>query len=214
MKFNDNIDFYGVFNFKSIDAEGNILDEYNEKNLIMDAARNNMAQLVGGVTTGGDTSAGLAINKFVLGTLGHVGTDILDAQQVGESDISKPASDRTFDSQRSKIFSEAISGAVNYRIGFDATGGNDVTLTASGQRYEANSQVGSSEPGNTVRRVVSGRTVTYTVTIPVDNANSDVPLAYTEAALYAGGEIFSMKTFPARIKENTVKFEISWSIIF
>jgi len=214
MNFNDNIDFYGVFNFKSIDADGNVLDEYKEKNLIMDAARNNMAQLVGGVTTGGDTSAGLSINKFVLGTRGHVGTDILDAQQVGESDVDKQIYYRTFDSQRSDLFSEAISGSVNYRIDFDATGDNDVTLTVDGQRYEAGTVVGAIENGNTVRRVVSGRTVTYTVTVPVDNANDANPLAYTEAALYAGAEIFSMKTFPARIKENTVKFEISWSIIF
>ena len=39
-------------------------------------------------------------------------------------------------------------------------------------------------------------------------------MSYTEAALYAGDNIFSMKTFPARVKEDTVKLEITWSIVF
>lgn len=214
MNLNDNIDFYGVFNFKSLDENDNVLDEYTEKNLIMDSARNNMAQLIGGVTSGNGASIGYAINRFVIGTKGHVGNDILDFQQVGETDTSKPVGHQTFDGARQSLFSEAIVGAPNYRITLDPTGDNDITVTADGQRYEGSNSVGAPETGNTVRRLVSGRTVTYTVTIPVDNANAATPLAYTEAALYAGSEIFSMKTFPARVKENTVKFEISWSIIF
>jgi len=218
MLLNDKIDFYGVFSFKSLDKDGQVLDEYSEKNLIMDSARTNMAQLIGGVTSGSTSTAGYEINQFVLGTRGHVGTNILDYQKVGETDTSKPAGDQSFDSSRTDLFSEAISGAVNYRIPFVGTGDSDITVSGTGTRYNANTAVGAAEGGNTIRRVVSNRTVTYTITIPAQNANSgdtvDPVVAYTEAALYAGSEIFSMKTFPARVKEDTVKFEITWSIIF
>lgn len=217
MLLDDGIDFKGVFSLKEYDINDNLIGEYSEKNLIMDGARTNMAQLVGGVNTGG-TAAGLAINKLVLGTRGHRGTNILDFQKVGEVDNTKPTGNRSFDSGRTRLFSEAISGQINYRITFNAAGGSDVTVNANGRRYSGNIAQGSNQAGNTVRRVVNDRTVTYTITIPVTNANSGVisdPIVpYTEAALYAGDEIFSMKTFPARVKEDTVKFEISWSIIF
>lgn len=212
MKLNENVDFYGVFSMKSLDKNGNVIDEYHEKNLIMDKARNNMAKLIGGVTSGPET--GQQINRFVIGTLGHTNTDILDQLQVGETDTSKPVTDQTFDSARSNLFSEAISNANNYRIDFDVSGDDDVTISADGQMYEQNSPTGNVENNNTIRRVVVDRTVTYTISIPVDNANLTDPVAYTEAALYAGPDIFSMKTFPARVKEETVSFEISWSIIF
>lgn len=218
MSFKDDIRIKGIFSIKALNSKDEVIDEYTEKNLIMDTARNNMAQLVGGVTTGAGDLPGLAINKFVIGTRGHVGTDILDAQEVGEEDTSKPSGERIFDPTRTQLFSEAISGEINYHVDFDVTGGIDVTdSSASGQRYLDTTPDGSAETNNVVRREVSGRTTTYTITIISANGNDSTPtdpIAYTEAALYAGGEIFSMKTFPARVKEDTVKFEITWSIIF
>ena len=208
MILNDQVNFVGVFSIKAFNADGTV-DEYTEKNLIMDEARRNMAQLVGGVTSAGDTR-GMHINQFVLGTKGHNGTDILNYIKVG---------DAGFTSARTSLFSEDIADAKNYRIGFDTTGGLDVTdANATGRMYAGGAAGIIDSTKNTVRRVVSDRTVTYTITVPATNANSgdaDNPVvAYTEAALYAGDEIFSMKTFPARVKEDTVKFEITWSIIF
>lgn len=208
MILNDQVNFVGVFSIKTFNADGTV-DEYTEKNLIMDEARRNMAQLVGGVTTPGDVQ-GMHINQFVLGTKGHNGTNILNYIKVG---------DAGFTSARTSLFSEATSGAKNYRIGFATTGGLDVTdAKATGRMYSGSSAGAIDSVKNTVRRVVSDRTVTYTITVPATNANSgdaaNPVVAYTEAALYAGGEIFSMKTFPARVKEDTVKFVITWSIIF
>lgn len=208
MILNDQVNFVGVFSIKAFNADGTV-DEYTEKNLIMDEARRNMAQLVGGVTTPG-ASQGMCINKFVLGTKGHNGTDILNYIKVG---------DAGFTSARTSLFSEAISDAKNYRISFDPVGDVDITDEGAVGRMYAGDVAGTFDTiKNTVRRVVSDRTVTYTITVPATNANSGDPenpvVAYTEAALYAGDEIFSMKTFPARVKEDTVKFEITWSIIF
>jgi hypothetical protein len=206
MVLNDKIDFQGVFSIKAFKTDGTI-EEYNEKNLIMDEARSNMAQLVGGVNTGADT-LGSPINKFVIGTLGHVGTNILDYKKVGEND---------FDSTRTSLFSEVTAGALNYRIPFNPVGDTTITdAAATGTMYSGTTAGSADGTKNTIQRVVADRTVTYTITIPAACANNGGldPIAYTEAALYAGGEIFSMKTFPARVKEDTVKFEITWSIIF
>jgi hypothetical protein len=203
MILNDKIDFFGKFSFKAFHADGSV-EEYEEKNLIMDKARNNMAQLIGGITSA-STNQGRPIDTFVLGTQGHV-TNILTPKQVGSDG---------FDSTLSKLFSETANSTF-YKLSFDPYGADDITIPVSGILTEAGT-TGSIQTGNTVRRVVSERTVTYTITIESQNANSSsigVPLAFTEAALYCGDDIFSMKTFPARVKENTVKFEIVWSIIF
>lgn len=211
MLLHDDLKIQGIFSIYSIDKNGNIIDKYEEKNLIMDRARQNMAQLIGNVTTG--ASLGQPINKFVIGTLGHVGTDILNYKRVGENE---------FTSARTKLFSEENSSALNYLIEFSVAGDSDVTVQVDGKRRNGLTVVATeSAVKNTVRRIVGGdqgRTVTYEITIPAENANSGNPenpvVAYTEAALYAGDDIFSMKTFPARVKENTVELKVVWSIIF
>lgn len=198
MKLNDKIDFVGHFSMKIFKADGSV-EVYEDKNLIMDLARSNMAELVGGY------DIGLPINRFVIGTKGHVGTDILDYIQVGTSG---------FETTRTQLFSEELS-EFNYQIPFDCTGATATVLDDAAEGYI------DGDAGNTqtckVQRTVSDRTVTYIITIPdnAGNASGESPVvAYTEAALYAGTDIFSMKTFPARVKEDTVKFEITWSIIF
>lgn len=208
MILRDKVDMVGDFTFRTRNASGHITDEYRDTNLIMDKARSNMAQLVAGVNDGAGSN-GDPINAFVLGTMGHVGTNILENKQVG---------DLGFDSTREDMFSEEDIAGVNYRVTFDPAGGLDVSTDGSGQNF-----VGTT-PGPIdgivcpVRRVVSDRTVTYTISIPIENANplevGVQAIAYTEATLYTGDDIFSMKTFPARVKEDTVSFEIIWSIIF
>jgi hypothetical protein len=216
MNFKDKVNCVGQFSIKSIDENNKVIDEYTEKNLIMDEARVNMAQLIGGVSSSSDP-----INLFVIGTAGHVGTDILDYKKVGEN---------FFDSTREGLYSEIdpndISGGLsdvtdagyNYRISFNPDGDADLDLTPTGTMYNGVTVGATDGVVNTINRLVVDRTVTYTITIPATNGNSNDlgnPLiAYTEAALYASGSIFSMKCFPARVKEDTVKFVIVWSIIF
>jgi len=209
----DKIDFYGHFSIKQLDIAGNVLDYYEDKNLIMDTARTNMAEIIGGMTT-----AGIPINQFRIGTSGHVSTNILDAQEVGETDATKTGGNQIFDTTKTGLFSEIETAAINYRIPFDAAAvGADVTVSGTGTRYEAGTAVGSAETSNTIQRVVAGATVTYTITIIPANGNAAVPttpVPYTEAGLYAGTELFAMKTFPARVKESTTQFVVTWSIIF
>ena len=204
MDLNDKIEFVGHFSITAYKKDGTV-ETYEDKNLIMDLARVNMAQLVGGVITGGAGVEGKSIDRFVLGTEGHVVGNILDYKKVGTNG---------FDSTRTNIFSEA-SGGEYYVIPFNNDGGTDTT-TNPATCY--NSKLPTTLETCTVRRTVQDRTVTYTITIPEVSGNSSAVdssvIAYTEASLYAGDDIFSMKTFPARVKEDTVKLLISWSVIF
>lgn len=79
------------------------------------------------------------------------------------------------------------------------------------------------DPGSiddvTVEVDSTGNVTKYIIFIPQNKANNahvnDVDvIAYTEAALYAGGNIFSMRTFPARTKDSNLEFKITWSITF
>lgn len=215
----DKINFYGEFSIKQLDKNGNVLSIYEDKNLIVDTGRSNMAEIIGGVTATGDI-----IDSFVIGTFGHMGSDILDPQAVDEQDTDKTALGvDTFDVDMVSLFSEvlaasAFSTSENYKIEFDVTGTADETdATATGTPYIVGVAGTPDASANTVRRVVADKTVTYTITIPITNGNAVVPttpIAYTEAGLYAGTDLFAMKTFPARVKESTTQLIITWSIIF
>ena len=71
--------------------------------------------------------------------------------------------------------------------------------------------------------VQSDTTVTFTFTIGKENANEEyssgekytLPTSlFNEAALYVNNRIFSMKTFSTKVKDESVKLKITWSIIF
>jgi hypothetical protein len=207
MFLKDNIvNVKGHFKVEMFKTDGSV-EVYEDKNLIMDTARNNMAELIGGYTEGN------RITKFSLGNKGHNGTDILDYKKVGENN--------EFISSRTKMFSEdpAYDDENNqenfvYEIKFDSAS-SSATITDSNAQ---GSIVGSSTSQTCeVKRVVSDRTCTFTITVPDIAGNppgEGAVIAYTEASLYAGNKIFSMKTFPARVKEDTVKLVITWAIIF
>lgn len=43
--------------------------------------------------------------------------------------------------------------------------------------------------------------------------NSEISI-FTEAGLYVNGRLFSMKTFPAKVKDDTTELKVTWRIIF
>ena len=211
MNLEDNVGCVGHFSIKTFSDDGSV-ETYEDKNLIMNLARESMAMSIGGPTTGADKAT--PITEFRLGTRGHLGSDILDNVQVG----ADGADGTKFDADRAYMFSEK-PGNVDYayQMTFDPTGATDVTRVIGGKLMSNTTTSVTDSSGNSIQRVVSGRTITYTITIPAQNANppQNDPkpvIAYTEACLIAGTKMFSMKTFPARVKENTVKFEITWSI--
>jgi hypothetical protein len=205
MNLTDNVSLKGYFSIKCIHKDGTI-DEYTEKNLIMDTARNDMTDLIGGRTIGSP------INKLVLGNKGHIGTDILNYKKVGEEG---------FVTNKTSLFSEEGKGTdyndkedFVYEITFNPNG-SDTTVVDDAA---VGSVLGSDETDIcNVQRTITDNVCSYKITIPdyAGNKPGDgAVVAYTEAALYAGDRIFSMKTFSARVKEDTVKIEITWNIVF
>lgn len=70
--------------------------------------------------------------------------------------------------------------------------------------------------GVNINVIAEGNKVTYKVTIPQTQGN-DIGggvVAYTEAALYCDDQIFSMKTFPARTKDSSLEYVITWVITY
>jgi len=184
-------DFYnkitGHFVLECINKDEKITDRYEDNNLIMDTARVNMCDIITGL------SSGLNINKFVLGTKGHVDGDL----------ISPKTSATGFVSSRTQLFSEE-SLDFFYPIQFTPANSEDAAAT----------NIIETNVGSTVHILKSGSTVTYSIVVPVTAANSTGSVAYTEAALYAGSRIFSAKCFGAKVKDDTVSLRITWSISF
>jgi hypothetical protein len=186
----------GFFKIETLDSSGVVIDSFEEDNLIMDLARTNMCELVAGVTP-----AGSPINKFVLGTAGHIGTDILAPRTSTEG----------FTSSRTSLFSQGTvptpQSTVIYPITFTGTG------SASGER-EVTSEPDSGLGSSTVTVTQVGTTVTYEIFLPAQVANNTGIVAYTEAGFYCGTELFNLKTFAAKVKSESVTIRVTWSISF
>jgi len=187
----------GYFKIELRKKDGSV-EVYEDNNLIMDTARTNMAQLVGGY------SVGSPINKLVLGTKGHIGTDLL---------TFKPVGSYGFESTRTQLFSEE-SGDYSYEINFNTTSSNP---TQTDSLAIGEMQGSGVTAFCLVTRTVSDRTVKFEFTIPADAGNpidGSNAIGYTEAGLYADELLFSQKTFKIQAKDETSEIYISWTILF
>jgi len=211
----------GYFKLECLDSEGNIIDTFEDKNMIMFNSKPSVANSTIGFFPPVDF-----INKIVLGDRGHeVGTGNL---LIG----------RDFGYQREKLFAEEELGNT-YVIVF-----NPLTRAGDGSiseiRYEAyhtgNSQkdVVLQNKAKVSAKIINVSTIEYQIEIDPSNANGPQGVqVWTEAALFTkrgespeywnqtapvgtpkNGKIFSMRTFPAKIKEPTTTFRITWRIIF
>lgn len=177
----------GHFLFECFDKDGILIDKFENNNLIMDTARIAMSSNIGGFSTS------VPINKLVLGVDGNIPGDYLTPKTALEG----------FVSTRTELFSEENS-TYTYSIQFadpDPVTGICSSIIESGT-------------GSTVKIINTGSTVQYTFEIPETTANNSSVVTYTEAGLYSGGNIFSMKCFPAKIKDETVSLRIVWTILF
>ncbi|EAJ4655366.1 hypothetical protein CYA84_03900 [Campylobacter coli] len=189
----------GYFCIESLDANGNIIDKFEQKNLITNIARAEFAKLIAGINESN------AINRFVMGTKGHQGSDILT-----------PKDETTgFTASVTDIFSGQEEGDINRTW-------NQVIFTPSGNMVNTaatNVQDGANN-NSTVDITVTGieqaePVVTYTINIAQDAFNcANDGVVYTEAGLYSGDKLIAMRTFKGKVKESTVAFRIQWSVMF
>ena len=253
----DNIDFKGYFKLECVDVNDKVIDSYEDKNMIMTAARTSMAEIFANLSTS------VSVEKFVLGTMGHVEADLLAAKSDVEGFVN--TRDRLFSETGSTVGSptnindvlpilnindvyyinsitgtpgfyrylkasttsytvsealvaditewEFLHGTVapyTYNITFDLPADSTTEITAD------NIVEDDAASGSTVLVHQTGTSLTFNVEIvpAAGNLQDLTNSVFTEAALYANGRIFSMKTFKGKIKDATVSLRVTWTITF
>lgn len=189
----------GYFKIECFDKDGKLADTFEKHNLITNVARAEFAKLIAGVSTT------QAINRFVMGTKGHVGDDVLTPKD----------QDTGFTPEVDNIFAGTDAADLNRtwnQITFQPSG-NMVNTAALNINDGANNN-------STVDIVVTGiesnnPTVTYTINVAQDAFNGLTDgLIYTECGLYTDDNLMAMRTFKGKVKESSVSFRITWNIIF
>nr|DAP72739.1 MAG TPA: hypothetical protein [Caudoviricetes sp.] len=195
---NDYVKIRGHFKIESINSQGEVIDVFEKHNLITNVARNTFAKLLAGISNVS------TINRFVIGTKGHVDTDVLHPKD----------STTGFDATRTNLFCGTQDSEKNVtwnELKFVPSGNINVTAASNVTDGASNN--------STVNIQVTGLdiaepTVTYTFNIAQDAFNGTDGIIYTECGLFADDTLIAMRTFKGKVKENTVSFRITWNIIF
>lgn len=207
----------GHFSIQMLNKAGEVIDSYEDNNLVVNDARAAMSALLSG------KKDSVGITTLVLGTKGHNEKDnnIL---------IPKPVGQDGYDENRTQLFSEEQGTPFFYTIKWDPKALKDagdsaveftadtVEFVAKGQRKK---QVGTESDAENakipVKITLQGNSVQYEFTIPEQYANGadgNRVVAYTEAGLKCGEKLFSIKCFSGKIKEASVSIRVIWKIIF
>jgi len=249
----------GHFKIEAI-KDNKVIDVYADENMIMDNASVTMSELFANL------NSSTFINGIRFGTMGHVGTNILQAKLPANGLIK--ARDRLFCESGSTpnqptnvgtvlsvlntndifyvnttLLADAgyyrYMGATTtnypvtdtsvltttiweplgttapyiYHISFTVPG---TTLDQVSGDYATNVVEDTTGAGSSVRVLQAGTSVSFIVDIATAGANSQFTnySVFTEAALYANGRIFALKTFKSKIKDSTISFRVTWKITF
>lgn len=203
----------GYMRIDAYDENDQLIDSQEDCNLVMNNARGSMQALIGGI------SSNYAVNRFYLGTKGVQMTGGLP-QHV--SPKTPGSGDNQYHPSRTNLFQDdSGQGGHVFEARFNNTSTQSgVSKTATAQRLRTSQQSWNSALADasdmcTMTRTLNDRTITFEITIPKNQANSNTGyLEYSEQALYCDDKIFSMKTFPTKFKDENVKLIVTWSIIF
>ena len=206
----------GEFTLQVLNDKGEVIDQFQENNLVVNTARESMSALLSG------KNGSLGITTFVLGTRGHDETnnDILKPKVVGQDG---------YDETRTQLFSEeknefyytvkwtqgALVDSQNSPVSF---AGNTVEFVAKGQKKNQSGTEPDAENAQIPVKIdLQTNAVQYEFEIPEASANGSdgqSVVAYTEAGLKCGDKLFSIKCFSGKVKSLDTKFKIIWRIIF
>lgn len=200
----------GYFQVNIKDKDGNIVDHYEDNNLIVFSARKHMASLIGNKDKDG-------ITRILLGTKGHNPDtgNILEPRNVGE---------QGYDETRTKLFSQE-DDSFYYKIWWDPYNLKDKDGKPAAWKDNTIQFIATGNPRETVTEdakipvtiKVNDNILEYNFEINNFYANGDdgkSVVAYTEATLMCGSQMFSIKTYPAKTKDISSTLEIIWKIIF
>jgi hypothetical protein len=208
----------GYFILEQLDKDGNVIDRYEDKNQIMLYSKRVMRNSIAGglvPTTSPGITNNIHINTFILGTEGHLDNLLVP---------------KNFDYTRDQLFSDENNSKL-YPITFRADG------SIINEGYDSalpNSAGDDSLITINYLTETNNEAVEYQIIIPTANANDTTQaIAYTEAGLYTNlnqdipdldvsndiivpnyGDLFAMRTFPAKIKDTATSLSITWRIIF
>lgn len=207
----------GEFTLQVLNKKGEVIDQFQDNNLVVNAARASMSALLSGKT------GAIGITGFVLGTKGHVENpeNILVPKAVGQDG---------YDETRTRLFSEEQQTPFYYTVSWtqgaltDSAGGfvafdqNEVEFEAKGQKKNQTGTENDAENGKIpVKITLQDTSVLYEFNIPetyANGADGNSVVAYTEAGLKCGTQLFSLKCFSAKTKDVSTSFRILWKIIF
>lgn len=182
-----------------------VIDNFTNKNLVVTGSRSAVAALVSGI------KGGQPINRLSLGTRGHISTiDKFTPKEVG-GEYPEDGVLLKFDESRDKLFCEEFN-EYTFDVKFYPVPGTDESQKVSGLAFYNGTEI---ETQNTFVEIFCDcNSVTYIVTIEEGVGHGGTFVPYTEAGLYAGNVLFSMKTFAAKVKDESTKFVITWKIYF
>ena len=120
-----------------------------------------------------------------------------------------------FNEERYEMFCEEFDEST-FDIKFYPVSTADSSQKVSGIAFLNSTEV---ETQNTFVEIFADmNSVTYTFTIEEGIGHNAIAggvfVPYTEAGLYAGDVLFSLKTFAAKVKDESTKFVITWKIYF
>ena len=189
----------GYFKIESIDKNGNVIDSFENHNIVVDTARVVFAKLISGISTQN------VINKLVLGTQGHIGNDILTPKTEKEG----------FDHTKTDLFclrDPDKKGDTWNEITFTPSGNMAIT-SASDVRDGTNDH---STVDIQLRGLdISEPCISYIFNISADAFNgSGNGVIYTEAGLFSDDNLIATRVFKGKVKDQTVSFRITWNLIF
>ena len=213
-------DVNGYFTLQAIDKDGNVLDTIEGPNMIMETSKATMAQAIGG--SNATQASNNIIGSLTLGTTGNAPGDIFTP--------------KLFDYERTALFSQngddgtSASGTGDFwMVDFNITSGSLVVENCGYFVWQGTNIVPVDDTiieDCTITMNVTGSDAVFSFDIPIGTANKSAneAVAYTEASLCtcrnkdfsggASGDIFAMRTFPGKIKDDTTKFLITWKITF
>ena len=195
----ENLKIRGHFKLECFDKSGNLIDKFEEHNLVVLGARKHFMKLIGGAY-----DSNKIINRFVLGTDGVVGEDsIPKSEEDGLNPTLEDLFCKTTDPNKRGILFEEI---------------NFTPSTNDSYTQATNIQDGSNN--NSVVNVIVDETslepsISYIFNIPTDafNGKNDY-MKFNEAGLFAGDTLIAIRTFKTKAKDSSVSMKVTWSLIF
>lgn len=195
----DKIPIRGHFKLETFDKNGDIIDTFEDHNLVVLGARMHFMKLIGGAY-----DSNKIINRFVMGTQGEVELGVPKSEEDGLKPTLTDLFCGTTDSNnRGKTFEEitfnpstdsSISSATNISDGSNDKSTVNVIIDET-----------STEPS-----------ITYVFNITSDafNGSGNKHMMFNEAGMFAGDTLIAIRTFKSKAKDDSVSMKVTWSLVF